>query len=208
MLLVALACIHPVQHRTPQVQVRTLADAEWLAVAFELDPGWHVYWVNPGDAGMATDIRSDDVRVGAPRFPAPERFVAPGPIESFGYSDELVVLLPFERIDESVVELDAAWLVCKEECVYQEALLRVDPADRTRLDRYVDALPYEAQLEVWTGDGWLVPPGELFPSAELASSGARITERPDGIHISSEAAGHWAVHTTNGQSTTLTLESP
>ncbi|MBZ5525830.1 MAG: hypothetical protein LAP21_26710 [Acidobacteriia bacterium] len=24
----------------------------WLAVHFQLDQGWHIYWINPGDSGQ------------------------------------------------------------------------------------------------------------------------------------------------------------
>src|SRR5512138_2456704 len=28
----------------------------WLALHFTIRPGWHTYWLNPGDAGEKTDI--------------------------------------------------------------------------------------------------------------------------------------------------------
>lgn len=205
MLLLALGCHHHVQHRTPQVAVRTLADDGWIAVRWDLDPGWHVYWVNPGDSGMATDVRSSDPRVGAPQFPAPTRFVSPGPIESFGYADQLVVLLPFEGTDP--VQLDAAWLVCKEACHFQEALLTVDPARTSRLDRHVDALPRPGQA-IWSGDGWTLPAGEVFPSASLQQSGATIDSTPDGVHIDASADGTWLVLDTGDHPLHISLEAP
>ncbi len=28
----------------------------WVALRLVPDPGWHVYWVNPGDSGQTTEI--------------------------------------------------------------------------------------------------------------------------------------------------------
>jgi len=49
-----------------------------LAVRFQLEPGWHVYWENPGESGIATAVEwtlPPGFRAGALRFPIPERLV-------------------------------------------------------------------------------------------------------------------------------------
>lgn len=188
MLALVLACVHPVLHRTPQVAVRGLADDDWLAVRFDLDPDWHIYWVNPGDSGMATDIRTQDPRVGRAAFPTPMRFLSPGDIESFGYADRATILLPFDRTSDDLVELDAAWLVCKEVCLYQEALVRIDPTRRTDLSDEVAALPQPGTARA-TAEGWTVLPGQLFPSPEFPLDTVQVTD--EGIHVEADARGHW-----------------
>src|SRR5687767_14969805 len=30
-----------------------------VGVHFRMDPGWHVYWKNPGDSGLATEVSWD-----------------------------------------------------------------------------------------------------------------------------------------------------
>jgi len=31
--------------------------SQWLGLRFELDPGWHIYWTNPGDSGEPNRVR-------------------------------------------------------------------------------------------------------------------------------------------------------
>jgi hypothetical protein len=49
---------------TPHVGARLVSDTASLepgstvrvGVLFEMEPGWHVYWKNPGDSGLATEV--------------------------------------------------------------------------------------------------------------------------------------------------------
>jgi len=43
---------------------------------FKLEPGWHVYWLNPGDAGLPPHARwtlPAGISAGPLQFPAPKR---------------------------------------------------------------------------------------------------------------------------------------
>ena len=63
---------------------------------FKLEPGWHIYWKNPGDAGEPPHIQwtlPDGVTAGPMQFPAPKRLPL-GPLMDFGYEDE--VLFPMD----------------------------------------------------------------------------------------------------------------
>jgi DsbC/DsbD-like thiol-disulfide interchange protein len=96
----------------------------WIAVRFQLEPGWHIYWQNPGDSGTApifTWQLPAGVHAGDIEWPAPERIPA-GTLVNYGYEDGVVLPLPL-RVQASataqplVVGLQAKWLVCKEMCV-------------------------------------------------------------------------------------------
>ncbi len=95
------------------------------ALRLEATPGWHTYWTNPGEAGLATTVRwtlPAGFTAGPLRWPVPERFVTGG-VVSFGY--EGVTLLPVEirppadwpagRVATLRARVD--WLGCNEECV-------------------------------------------------------------------------------------------
>jgi len=59
-----------------------------LGVLLKIKPGWHVYWKNPGDSGMATKVNwklPQGFEAGELRFPVPTRFVQPGDVITFGY---------------------------------------------------------------------------------------------------------------------------
>jgi thiol:disulfide interchange protein DsbD len=106
----------------------------YLGVWITLAPGWHTYWRNPGDSGLAPAITlrlPEGWKAGDMLWPAPTLFPDP-PLVSYGYAGS--VLLPI-RIEppaqattgETVrIEADLAWLICRETCVPFEAKLALE----------------------------------------------------------------------------------
>ncbi len=96
-----------------------------LGVAFEMAPGWHIYWENPGDAGLKTTVSvdaPDGFTVDTPRLPGPIRFTSPGNVVSYGYVGETMFqtrVTPNVRPsgDSATFAVDAKWLACQESCV-------------------------------------------------------------------------------------------
>jgi thiol:disulfide interchange protein len=96
----------------------------------EIDPGWHTYWVNPGDSGAAPDIDwevPEGVTIGEFDWPYPER-IPYGPLMNFGYHDQ--VLLPFEvavgdgfQEDMLVLNGSGRILVCADICIPEKVSL-------------------------------------------------------------------------------------
>lgn len=100
-----------------------------LAVRLAPDDGWHLNWLNPGDAGLAPSIRwivPDGFKVGPPCWPLPERFRT-GPLVIFGYSGELLLVVdvrsPAELPASAALEFRAevSWLACSEACIPGDA---------------------------------------------------------------------------------------
>jgi thiol:disulfide interchange protein DsbD len=101
-----------------------------VGLYFKLEPGWHVYWKNAGDAGGPPQIHwtlPAGVTAGPMQFPAPQRLPL-GPLMDFGYENE--VLFPMKLNVASTVKdgkaiLDAKvdWLVCREVCLPGKAEL-------------------------------------------------------------------------------------
>ncbi len=91
-----------------------------LALKFQLNPGWHIYWSNPGDAGLAPQITlGAPAEAGAFSFPPPE-FLAQGPVSAYVLSGN--VLLPFQATNAGgTVTATANWLVCSDICVPEHA---------------------------------------------------------------------------------------
>jgi thiol:disulfide interchange protein len=99
---------------------------------FKLEPGWHIYWKNPGDSGEPPHIRwtlPEGVAAGPLQFPAPKRLPL-GPLMDFGYEDE--VLFPFRlefaksvKPGTAVLHAKVDWLVCREVCIPGKAELEV-----------------------------------------------------------------------------------
>jgi DsbC/DsbD-like thiol-disulfide interchange protein len=101
-----------------------------LGIRLEMQSGWHTYWRNPGDSGLATRVRWQlpaGFEAGEIRWPYPARF-ATGPLVSYGYAHE--VLLPVEvRVPLSIEGREVRiagrvdWLECLEICVPGKAEL-------------------------------------------------------------------------------------
>jgi thiol:disulfide interchange protein DsbD len=99
---------------------------------FKLEPGWHIYWKNPGDAGLpthATWTLPAGVTAGPLVFPAPKR-LALGPLMDYGYEDE--VLFPLTLTVAKSAEPGTAlihakldWLVCQNSCLPGKAELEL-----------------------------------------------------------------------------------
>lgn len=101
-----------------------------VGVLFLIEPHWHTYWRNGGDAGLATDIRwelPEGFRVGALQWPVPMPLTVGG-VTSYGYEEWVLhwaeVTAP-EVLAGPEVRLGAqvSWLECKEACIPGEARL-------------------------------------------------------------------------------------
>ncbi len=100
-----------------------------LGLRLKVAPGWHTYWLNPGDAGAAAEIAwtlPEGGSAGPIQWPAPSR-LPEGPVMSYGYTGE--VLLPVAvkagTAGGLVVEASATWLVCEKICVPEEGVFRL-----------------------------------------------------------------------------------
>jgi thiol:disulfide interchange protein DsbD len=136
----AVPWVTPVAAEEPQpVRARMVADTGrpiaggtlQVGVLFEIEEGWHIYWKNPGDAGLATEVRlglPDGLEAGDPRWPVPRRFTQPGGLIGYGYESSLLlaseIRLAGPPPDEgSPVTAEASWLACKEVCLLGSARL-------------------------------------------------------------------------------------
>jgi thiol:disulfide interchange protein DsbD len=123
----------------PHTKVELIADQDSvspgstfsLGVKFALDPGWHIYWKNPGDSGLPPRFawkNPPHVSVDGPLWPYPER-ISTGPLTNFGFGN---VLIPFQgklssKADASALKLrvDLEWLACKDECLPGEGTVEL-----------------------------------------------------------------------------------
>lgn len=116
-------------HLTVELVTETTSIApnrDFLAgLHFVLDKGWHIYWINAGDAGepprvdwqLPTGITAGDLQ-----FPAPQRLPL-GPLMDFGYEKEVLLPVPM-RTDASVkpghnelLRGHLHFLVCSNVCI-------------------------------------------------------------------------------------------
>ena len=121
------------------ISERSLAvpgETVWFGLSFEIEPNWHIYWANPGDAGIPPEIswrETGDVAaedIGAFEWPEPELLpVVPGQIMDYGYSDRVVLPFPVTLPDAAdgpiLFEGVADYLICEDICIPESADIRL-----------------------------------------------------------------------------------
>lgn len=93
-----------------------------LLVEIELESGWHAYWKNPGDCGMAPSINwklPEGLTVTNIDWPTPEKFETEDSI-TYGYKDKfplLVTVKASEELKEQTIDIegDLQWIICSSE---------------------------------------------------------------------------------------------
>jgi DsbC/DsbD-like thiol-disulfide interchange protein len=96
-----------------------------LGIRFDLEEGWHTYWINPGDSGeppridwtLPPGFKADSIE-----WPFPTRLSTP-PLVDYGYEHQVllpVVIRTPSGLKEGVIEKMVAqvhYLVCRDVCI-------------------------------------------------------------------------------------------
>ena len=100
-----------------------------LGYKFVFTPGWHTYWVNPGDSGgppTFTSTISNGWKINPNLWPGPQTIEYP-PLMTYGYENE--VIFPFKLditdLDDKETDINIKFLVCDDICVPEEANLKL-----------------------------------------------------------------------------------
>lgn len=97
---------------------------DWIGLRFDLDPGWHIYWINPGDSGEPPKIAwhlPAGMEAGDLQFPVPQR-IPDHSLMDYGYQGNVVLLSKLTTTSASAskqaeISADVRYLVCREVCV-------------------------------------------------------------------------------------------
>jgi len=158
----------PVEARVVVEQTSILPGKTFTAgVILRMDPGWHVYWKNPGDSGLPTRVAWDappGFAAGPIQWPLPERIETQG-LVTYGYSGQVLLLsaitppagLPAGRAVTLGAKVE--WLACRVECTPGAGYLTA-------------------------GDGFRAPPGPAVGGLVSRHAGAHSWIRGHGTHIS------------------------
>lgn len=100
----------------------------WAGLRLKMEPEWHTYWKNSGDAGMPTTIAwqlPPGVSAGDIHWPLPQK-LPPVEVTTYGYNDETMLLVPLKigaNVSSGPLTLKAnlTWLECKDVCIPQKA---------------------------------------------------------------------------------------
>ena len=135
LILVLLACLSLglSSARAAHTQVTLLLSADTAkpgdtvlaGLHLQMDPGWHTYWKNPGEAGIPTAIKWDlppGVTAGDIQWPLPHK-LPPADVTTYGYVDEVVLIVPLKLAPDlkpgQPLNLQASltWLECQDQCI-------------------------------------------------------------------------------------------
>lgn len=138
MLSIANAAPVEAEHTTVELISETNAivpgESFDVAVRFNLESHWHIYWENPGASGLATTIDwtlPEGIEAGEIQWPAPERISLEGMV-NYGYEQEAVFIVTMQasetlKVGETVsLQADLFWLICKEACLPGDASLELE----------------------------------------------------------------------------------
>ncbi len=166
-----------------------------------MDPDWHSYWINPGDAGMPSEVQwrlPEGVEAGSIQWPFPERIDQP-PLTSYGYSHEVLLPMQVELTadfsDDSItLQGKAVWLICADVCLPAEQevslTLPVSAGEPTPNPDWAEAFSTTRSAFPLVEDAWIVraTPTETGYRLELTSDGAAFPNFDGAFFFANEKA--------------------
>jgi DsbC/DsbD-like thiol-disulfide interchange protein/cytochrome c biogenesis protein CcdA len=125
-----------------------------LAIHMRTKPGWHGYWLNPGDAGLPMEVEwqlPPGFAAGELRYPVPTRLTIGG-LMNYVYEKDFAVLVrlkvPADARGSVPIRASARWLACTDKvCVPESGSFALDvpvgtgTPERARFDEWRRALP-------------------------------------------------------------------
>jgi thiol:disulfide interchange protein DsbD len=135
----AAATAQPVQAKHSRIELLSRQSAAvagteiLLGVHFVLEPGWHIYWINPGDSGQPPAFKwqlPEGFSAGETQWPRPERMQSSPELADYGYHDQALIMVPVRvpqgwRGQTAEIGLEAKWLICREICLPDRAQLHL-----------------------------------------------------------------------------------
>lgn len=120
------------QLHEPHVKIELISDhamarAETsfrVGLLFRLDPGWHIYWQNPGDAGEPPRVQWELPRgftSGPILWPQPVRF-GTGSVVDYGYENQVLLMASIQPAHSpegstEAIGANVKYIVCREICI-------------------------------------------------------------------------------------------
>lgn len=133
----------------------------WVGVLFDLEKGWHIYWVNPGDSGERPKIQWQlpaGFQAKEIRWPTPVR-LGTGTVIDYGYEGRVLLPVPmqvpadYKAGKPVMLSADIRYLICREVCIpaKAQASLAIPPANASSVaaDRELFRSTFENSPKPW-----------------------------------------------------------
>src|SRR5580704_1238851 len=177
----------PIPHGTLEL----VAENQWIAAGhtihlglrFQMEKGWHIYWVNPGDSGEPPRVKWQlpaGVSVGEMEWPTPRRLGASS-IVDFGYEDDVMLIVPVHAEAAAATQglaqigAEVKVLVCREMCIPGKAQLSL-------------TLPMKSQLPAADARAaeWFASARERLPRPAPASWKISVADAGDAFVLTAK----------------------
>lgn len=160
----------------------------WAAIDYTPAPGWHTYWINPGDTGLAPKVTwnlPDGFSAGDIQFPTPKLLPTLG-LMSYGYEGRTILLVKLRNGGRLAagqplpLKAHVDFLVCADVCVPESLDVGTniavgpakDGAGKSTIDKALGALPKP-----------LAVPATITVANGVAQLGFRLPGRADGAYF-------------------------
>lgn len=105
-------------------------DTVIAGVELKMAPGWHTYWKNPGESGMATKIQWElprGISAEPIQWPIPEKLTVSG-LTTYVYHDSVLLLIPLHisanaSAGTKKLKANVSWLECEDACLPGSAVI-------------------------------------------------------------------------------------
>ena len=111
-----------------------------VGIKFDIEPGWHIYWKNPGDSGLPAEVEwknNDSIEFKNFLWPSPQK-TPEDPLMTYGYYNEVVLPAIFsvdsEYIESGLSVFEIDFLICEKICIPEKAVIDFDLNNYTRED--------------------------------------------------------------------------
>ena len=99
-------------------------DTVMAGISLQMQPGWHSYWRNPGDSGLATKVKwnlPSSITAGEIQWPVPEKLSTP-PLITYDYNGQAILLVLLKIAADAPagpmdIEAKVSWQECAEQCI-------------------------------------------------------------------------------------------
>jgi DsbC/DsbD-like thiol-disulfide interchange protein len=141
-------------------------------------PGWHSYWIVPGDAGLPTKLSwrlPPGIQAGPIQWPAPHRLPV-GPLVDYGYEGDTLLLTDLQAAPDLAlggevrIEARAQWLMCHDVCIpaSEDLTVTLPVRDAGALHATANAPAFEHARE-------RIPHDAKLARASATRAGTRVT---------------------------------
>ena len=176
LLIILLTCLGLATAKAAHTQVTLILSADTArpgdtvlaGLDLKMDPGWHTYWKNPGESGIATTIKWDlppGVTAGDIQWPLPKK-LPPAEVTTYGYQDEVMLVVPLtlgpnlKAGQPLTLTANLRWLECQQQCIPGKttvtATLNVNAEAKTSSSATVIAGWLQKVPGPLTNSGWSV----------------------------------------------------